>query len=179
MKKILMATAALLLMMTMTVLTSCSKDDDDTTTPNPTDDITLVGNWTADITNKTFPLWNYGPALHMMNFNADGTGSFETYYTLEEQPVARDKQTFTYTTTSDGHLTMKMEDGDFNYTYKFTNGQLTLTYEGDAVTWWQSSTHGDRRNWLRCLMLLVTPYSYMATPVAIWTTSSRMVSGIE
>ena len=139
MKKILMATAALLLMMTMTVLTSCSKDDDDTTTPNPTNDITLVGNWTADVTNKTFPLWNYGPALHMMNFNADGTGSFETYYTLEEQPVARDKQTFTYTTTSDGHLTMKMEDGDFNYTYKFTNGQLTLTYEGNAVTYDKAS----------------------------------------
>ena len=136
MKKFLMAAAAITLMMVVTVFTSCTdNDDDDNPTLNPTDSSSLVGSWFVDITGSSFPLWNYGPALHMMTFSADGTGSFETFYTLEDQPIARDYQTFTYTTTPDGRLSMLMEDGTFNYTYQFSNDRLTLSYDNSPMTY--------------------------------------------
>lgn len=133
MKKSIKIKAAIMLMMTLTVFTACTNDD--SLTLNPTDGSALVGNWTVDITGNSFPLWNYGPALHMMSFQADGTGSFNTFYIMEEQPVARDYQTFNYTATSDGHLTMEMEDGTFEYTYRFDDGQLTLSYQDNAKTY--------------------------------------------
>ena len=133
MKKYLMTLAAVLCCAMTTVLTSCSVEDNPAN--NPTHDSSVVGNWYVDTTNRTFPLWNYGPAMHKMTFNADGTGSFDTFYTLEGKAIARDNQTFTYTTTSDGHLTMVMEDGNFDYTYQLSGGQLTLTYDDNAMTY--------------------------------------------
>ena len=129
-----MALAAVLCCaITTTVLTSCSAEDN--SSGDPTHDKAVVGNWYADTTNKTFPLWNYGPAWNKMTFNADGTGSFDTFYTLEGKAIARDNQTFTYTTTSDGHLTMVMEDGNFDYTYQLSGGQLTLAYDDKVVAY--------------------------------------------
>ena len=131
MKKIL--SAVLCCAMTMLVLTSCTSDNEDNPSGDPTHDKAIIGNWYANTTNKTFPLWNYGPAWNKMTFNADGTGSFDTFYMLEGQAIARDNQTFTYTTTSDGHLTMVMEDGNFDYTYQLSGGQLTLAYDDNSV----------------------------------------------
>lgn len=139
-KKYFMAAMATMLLMTVMVLTSCSDDDETPApTPTPTDNSTLVGNWTVDITGKSFPLWSYGPALHMMTFEADGTGSFDTFYTHEDKPVARDYQTFTYTTTTDGHLTMEMDDGIFEYTYQIADGRLILSYDDKSKTYDKAS----------------------------------------
>lgn len=124
-----------LMAIAMLVLTSCTSNNDDNPVGDPTNEKAIVGNWYANITNKTFALWNYGPAWNKMTFNADGTGSFDTFYTLNGKAVARDYQTFTYTTTSDGYLTMEMEDGIFDYTYQFSGGQLTLSYVGNAVAY--------------------------------------------
>ncbi len=137
MKKFMMTLAAVLCCaMTTTMLTSCSNDNADNPAVGPIHDTAIVGNWYADTTNKTFPLWNYGPAWNRMTFNADGTGFFDTFFTLDGEAVARDKQTFTYTTTADGRLTMVMDDGNFDYTYQIANGQLTLCYGADhAVTY--------------------------------------------
>ena len=136
MKKILMTLAAVLCCaMNMQMLTSCSVENSDNPAGDPTHDNAIVGSWYADTTNKTFALWNYGPAMHKMTFNADGTGSFDTFYTLEGKAVARDNQTFTYTTSSNGYLVMKMEDGSFDYTYKISDGKLTLAYDDSSVTY--------------------------------------------
>ena len=133
MKKYLLSLAAVLCTaMSMTVLTSCTEQEDNPSI-GTSPDSAIVGNWICDITNRSYPLWNIGQALHMMTFRADGTGYFETFYTLQDDlPLGRDYQTFTYTTTSDGHLTMEMEDGTFPYTYQVAGGQLTLDYGGGA-----------------------------------------------
>ena len=136
MKKILMTFAAVLCcVMTLPVLTSCTVENNDNPVGDPTHDQAIVGSWYADTTNKTFALWNYGPAMHKMTFNADGTGSFDTFYILEGQAFARDNQTFTYTTSSNGYLVMEMEDGSFDYTYQLSDGKLTLTYDDHTVTY--------------------------------------------
>lgn len=105
MRKILMAAATITLMTVSMALTSCTSDIDDNPVGDPTHGKSIVGNWYADTTNKTFALWNYGLAWNKMTFNADGTGSFDTFYILNGEAIARDYQTFTYTTTSDGYLT--------------------------------------------------------------------------
>jgi len=136
MKKILMTLAAVLCcVITMPILTSCTSDNNDVPAGDPSHDKAIVGSWCVDNTNRTFPLWNYGPAMHKMTFNADGTGSFDTFYTMDGEAIGRDNQTFTYTTYSDGYLVMEMEDGSFDYTYQLSNGQLTLTYDDKGVTY--------------------------------------------
>ncbi|MBR2113459.1 MAG: hypothetical protein IJ929_02165 [Prevotella sp.] len=131
MKKILMS---IVMVIVMLGFTACS-DNNDNPSVDPMHDVAIVGSWYANTTNKTFPLWNYGPAWNKMTFNADGTGHFDTFYILENRAIARDNQTFTYTTTSNGHLTMEMEDGTFSYTYQFSSGQLMLTYDDKSVAY--------------------------------------------
>ena len=132
-KYLLTLTAVLCCAMTTMVLTSCSGNYDNPA-GDPTHDKAIVGNWYADITNRTCALWNYGPALNRITFNADGTGFSDTFYTMDGESIARDHQTFTYTTT-DGSLTMVMQDGPFEYTYQLSNGQLTLAYDNKVAAY--------------------------------------------
>ena len=133
-KNLLILAAVFCCAMTTMVLTSCSGNYDNPA-GDPAHDKAIVGNWYADITNKTFALWNYGPAWNKITFNADGTGFFDTFYIMDGQSIARDHQTFTYTTTTSGSLTMVMRDGPFDYTYQLSNGQLTLAYDNKAVAY--------------------------------------------
>ena len=82
---------SIVMVVVMLGFTACS-DNSDNPSVDPMHDVAIVGSWYADTTNKTFPLWNYGPAWNKMTFNADGTGHFDTFYILENRAIARDNQ---------------------------------------------------------------------------------------
>ena len=122
-KKIFTMLAAVLCYAAM--LTSCNKDN----TPSGYKD--FGGTWVADVSGKTFSIWNYGKAWNVWTFNADGTGVCDEFFLSGEDPVAVQHQPFTYT-AADGKLVTLMEDGPWSWTYKTESGKLTLSYEGSG-----------------------------------------------
>ena len=96
-------------------------------------DPAVVGSWQADLTGLTYALWNYGPALCLFQFNADGTGSSDVYYTIEGVPLARESQTFCFTADK-GKLVMEMPDGTWTYGYSVSGGKLTMDLDGNVDT---------------------------------------------
>ena len=127
-----MAAAALTLMMTMMVLTACTSDNDDNPTPKPTDGSALVGTWVGDLTGKTHTMWTYGKAWNVWTFNADGTGVCDVYFTSNDQPLALQRQPFTYTAES-GTMTVTMADGPWDDSYKIVGDRLTIGGAGEDV----------------------------------------------
>ena len=95
----------------------------------------IKGSWYADVTGKTYSLWNYGPAWQQTTFNADGTGTTSIYYTVDTTMVAYENNAFTYT-TNNGTLTMTMSDNrtiTTGYTVKdnvleMNNDKMDLSY---------------------------------------------------
>jgi len=132
MKKLFMATAALMLMMTMMVLTACTSDNDDNPTPKPTDGSALVGTWVGDLSGKTHSLWNYGKAWNVWTFNADGTGVCDVFFMASDQPVALQRQPFTYIAEG-GNMTVTMADGPWDDSYKIVGDRLTIGGAGEDV----------------------------------------------
>jgi len=128
-----MAAAALTLMMTMMVLTACTSDNDDNPTPQPTDSKALVGTWVGDLSGKTHTMWTYGKAWNVWTFNADGTGVCDVYFTSNDQPLALQRQPFTYTAEG-GNMTVTMADGPWDDSYKIVGDRLTIGGAGDDVT---------------------------------------------
>lgn len=135
MKKILMTFAAVFCcLMTMTVLIACSSNEDNPS-GDPVMESGIVGSWCTDLTGRTFALWNYGPALNSLTLRADGTGEINTYYIIEEKPIAREHLSFEYVTLGDGQLVMSMDDGEWDYTYRLVDGKLILADGGSGVTY--------------------------------------------
>lgn len=120
--------------MTMTVLTACSSNEDNPS-GDPVVESGIVGSWCTNLTGRTYALWNYGPALNRLILRADGTGEINTYYIIEEKPIAREHLSFKYVTLGDGILVMNMDDGDWDYTYRLLDGKLILDSDGSAVTY--------------------------------------------
>ena len=133
MRKFMMAAAALTLMMTMMVLTACTSDNDDNTTPQPTEGSALVGTWVGDLSGKTHTMWTYGKAWNVWTFNDDGTGVCDVYFTSNDQPVAQQRQPFTYI-AKDGNMTVTMADGPWDDSYKIVGDRLTIGDAGEDVT---------------------------------------------
>lgn len=107
------------------LFTSCIKDD----TPSGFKD--FGGTWVTDASGKTFSIWNYGKAWNVWTFNADGTGVCDVFFLAGEEPVAIQHQPFTYT-AGDGKLVTRMDDGDWDWTYRTEGGKLTISYEGGS-----------------------------------------------
>ena len=115
------------------MLTACSNDDD-----NATDSITtqITGRWTADVTGATPALWGNGKAVRMTELADDGTGSTDIYYLLNDDiAVGRSHQTFRYTLSDDGRLTMTMDGSQTTETatWSKTDGRLMLKTGSSAV----------------------------------------------
>ena len=128
MKKILNRMTAAILICGLTVFTACTSDNDDNPTPGGTT-AELVGRWTADVTGATATLWGDGKAMQTTELKSDGTGSTDTYYLLNEDiAIARSHQTFRYTATADGRLTMTMDGSQqtATATWSVADGRLTL-----------------------------------------------------
>lgn len=137
MKKILMAVAVLSYMMMMAVVTACSESDDPQTPSEVINNNTFSGSWIGEVTGNTYAIWNYGEAWNKLTFHTDGTGISDIYYTFEEQPVAHEQHSFTYTLTAD-KLTLTVADDKKNYVYKLSDNKLVkdnlVYYKGDAKT---------------------------------------------
>lgn len=119
-----------MLALPLLVLTACSNDD------NPTPSGTtaqITGRWTTDVTGATPALWGDGKAMQMTELNSDGTGCTDIYYLLNEDiAVGRSHQTFRYTASADGQLTMTMDDSQATETatWSVADGRLTLQTDG-------------------------------------------------
>ena len=116
------------------VFTSCSSDNDDNPSPESGANSELVGQWYSDVSGATYAAWTYGKAWQQMEFNADGTGVTNIYYLNNDDAVAREHYSFTYTAT-DGLLTMDIAERNTKTTARYTvsDGKLTLT-EGEGQT---------------------------------------------
>ena len=85
----------------------------------------------------TQTLWGDGKALRMTELASDGTGSTDIYYLLNEDiAVGHSHQTFRYTASTDGQLTMTMDGSQTTETatWSVANGQLTLQTDDQALT---------------------------------------------
>lgn len=123
MKKTLMA---LVVLLTIAVV-SCTKDI------VPAEYKSLEGTWVADLTGRTHSIWNFGTCWNVWNFQTDGTGVCDVFYTVGEEPVAIEHQPFTYT-ANEGTLYITMADGPWDEPYQIKGGRLTIGGEGDDVT---------------------------------------------
>ena len=102
--------------------------------PQPSStDKDLVGDWVADLTGKTYVMWSSGNAWDKMTFKADGTGVSDVYYTITDEPVAREHKEFTFN-AKDGRLTMHLDEGDKTFSYKVSEGKLMLEGNGSTIT---------------------------------------------
>lgn len=118
-----------------TVFTACSSNEDNNTSQGGTAQI--IGRWTADVTGATETLWGDGKALRMTELSSDGTGSTDIYYLLNEDiAVGRSHQTFRYTASADGQLTMTIDGNKATETatWSMTDGRLTLQTNGQSLT---------------------------------------------
>ena len=115
MKKVMMKLVAGRLVLTIVfcctmmvaVLTACSENEDN---PSSEENSGIIGNWFSDVSGMTYAKWNYGKTWQNTEFKADGTGSTRIYYTFEDNVVGCEKIDFTYTTATDGTLTMTPND---------------------------------------------------------------------
>ena len=138
MRKIsVMAAAFFCCIISMTLLTAC-KDDSPTPQPSSTDK-DLVGDWVADLTGKTYVMWSSGNAWDKMTFKDDGTGVSDVYYTITDEPVAREHKKFTFN-AKDGRLTMHLDEGDKTFSYTVSEGKLTLEGNGSTITFTKSDS---------------------------------------
>ena len=129
----------------LTVFTACTSDNDDNPTPGGTT-AELVGRWTADVTGATATLWGDGKAMQTTELSSDGTGSTDTYYLLNEDiAIARSHQTFRYTATADGLLTMTMDGSQqtATATWSVADGRLTLKTASSVVNGFAVDTNSE------------------------------------
>ena len=127
-------------------LTSCTSDNDDNPTPGSTAQIT--GRWTADVTGATETLWGDGKAMQMTELKSDGTGSTDIYYLLNEDiAVGRSHQTFRYTASADGQLTMTMDNNQqtATMTWSMADGRLTLKTTDRELTMQKTDAATEKR----------------------------------
>lgn len=118
----------------LTLGVSSCKSDDEEPSINDSADSELVGQWYSDVTGKTLALWNYGKAMQQTEFKSDSTGSTSVYYLVGDVPVAKESYAFTYTTGSDGQLTIKPTDGrdPFSCPWNVSGGKLTMDFPQKA-----------------------------------------------
>ena len=138
---------AILAVCGLTVFTACTSDNDDNPTPGVTT-AELVGRWTADVTGATATLWGDGKAMQTTELKSDGTGSTDMYYLLNEDiAIARSHQTFRYTATADGLLTMTMDGSQqtATATWSVADGRLTLQTDGQPLTLQKADAVTERR----------------------------------
>ena len=134
-----------LLLMPLLMLTACSKDDNSATQGATTP---IEGRWTADVTGATQTLWGDGKALRMTELASDGTGSTDIYYLLNEDiAIGRSHQTFRYTASADGQLTMTMDGSQATETttWSMADGRLTLQTDGQPLTLQKADAATERR----------------------------------
>lgn len=123
-----------LLMLVLPLLLTACINDDSATQGGTTQ---LVGRWTADVTGATQTLWGDGKALRTTELASDGTGSTDIYYLLNKDiAVAHSHQTFRYTASADGQLTMTMDGSQTTETatWSVADGQLTLQTDDQPLT---------------------------------------------
>ena len=131
MKNLMQWVLAATLICGTSVFNSCSSDNDDNPVPESGASGELVGQWYSDVSGATYAAWTYGKAWQQTEFNADGTGVTNIYYLNNDDALAREHYSFTYTAT-DGLLTMDIAERNTKTTarYAVSDGKLTLT-EGD------------------------------------------------
>ena len=71
--------------------------------------VDVVGTWYMDAPN---PTWTYGRTIQVLEFQNDGKGNNDVYYTAEDEAVGVERFPFTYTITDEGLLTMNMPGDD-------------------------------------------------------------------
>ena len=116
------------------VFTSCTSDNDDNSSPKSGANSELVGQWYSDVSGATYAAWTYGKAWQQTELKADGTGVTNIYYLNNDDAVAREHYSFTYTAT-DGLLTMDIAERNTKTTARYTvsEGKLLLTEGVDAI----------------------------------------------
>ena len=146
-KKLIGVLAAILVICGTSVFTACTSDNGDNPTPGGTT-AEIVGRWTADVTGATATLWGDGKAMQMTELNSDGTGSTDTYYLLNDDIAAgRSHQTFRYTATADGQLTMNMDGSQqtATATWSVADGRLTLKTDDRELTMQKADDATEKR----------------------------------
>lgn len=123
--------AILVIICGTSVFTSCTSDNDDNPSPESGANGELVGQWYSDVSGDTYAAWTYGKAWQQTELKADGTGTTSIYYLNNDDAVARERYSFTYT-AKEGVLTMDIAERNTKTTARYTvsDGKLTLT-EGD------------------------------------------------
>ena len=127
--------AAILTISGAMVFTSCSSDNDDNNGAHG-DTAQIEGRWTVDVTGATLTLWGDGKVLRMTELTSNGTGTTDIYYLLNDEiAVGRSHQTFHYSASADGKLTMTMDDSQATetMTWSMADGRLTLKTGSSAV----------------------------------------------
>jgi hypothetical protein len=134
-KKLWMLAAILVIICGTSVFTSCSSDNDDNPSPQSGANSELVGQWYSDVSGTTYAAWTYGKAWQQTELKADGTGVTNIYYLNNDDAVAREHYSFTYTAT-DGLLTMDIAERNTKTTarYAVSEGKLLLLTEGEGQT---------------------------------------------
>ena len=130
---------------TVLTLTACSNDDDTTTLSTTTQ---IEGRWMADVTGTTQTLWGDSKVLRMTELGSDGTGSTDIYYLLNEDiAIGRSLQTFHYTASVDGQLTMTMDGSQTTETatWSMADGKLTLQTAEQQLMLQKADTATERR----------------------------------
>ena len=134
MRRIMQWVLAASLISGTSVFTSCSSDNDDNPATKPGANSQLVGQWYSDVSGATYAAWTYGKAWQQTELKADGTGVTNIYYLNNDDAVARERYSFTYTAT-EGVLTMDIAERNTKTTarYAVSEGKLLLT-EGEGQT---------------------------------------------
>lgn len=126
MSKRLMRLAVVLCCAMTAVFTACKND------PNPPSgeggDVT--GSWYAEVTGKTFALWNFGPVWQHSRFNADSTGYTVIYYFYGDKLIGIEQDEFTYT-AENGVLSMTLTEHQqtISTAYSVRDDKLALDNE--------------------------------------------------